>query len=696
VARNLLTLPDIEKVNSLYAYIYGGIKNDTEDSEADIEEDTETVEENISEELEIEVVPLKKCMDSENALFIVDESQLVSDSFYQSIDLIFGTGHLLSDFVGFSEIDKTKRKIIFIGDPFQICTGKSEESSLCSSYIQENLKLNADTFQLSDKENFSDITDEALKCVKKIRSGICNSLHFNSGNHFNFLKKEDKYSSVNNLIQNKVNGHIMCYTNEEAFEFNNWIKKSIVKNGDEITKGDLVMFNNNFSIGDKNDPTSLHKKIFNGQFGIVEEVSNSTVNEARFLKGNILASLDFREITVLLPENGHKVKVLSLENYRLSPKGELSVNELKVLKILLNTEIYNAKKSLDYKDSKEFIELINTDIFIKRGGIKDDFISKILKRTSTRKDLSDEEYKLNQLVKLSKKNYNNRIKKSLATDSSTKYYQYRNAALLRYGWAMTVHKSISYKWDEIIFDINQGENKGRTNDSYFKWIYTGVSRARNKVNLINYRPVTPFEKTEFKDNNSGVKPKDIYFLTENIDKEEKLKEFENFISGKLSDTKYKIISIEHKNYQEIFNIGGENKATLVISVYYKNDGKFKPPTVIRSLPEELGEDVIKILKKNTRLRDFKFIKDKWRQSLYEDMEKELNKKEISFEMIIQTNYKDKIKLFRNKDELDIEVDYTKTGLVNSLTAKYFSHISLWEDFKETIQNYKLIDSHDTL
>lgn len=54
---------------------------------------------------------MKSSDNAENALFIVDESQLVSDSHYQSFDMMFGTGHLLQDFLTFTGLKETNRKI---------------------------------------------------------------------------------------------------------------------------------------------------------------------------------------------------------------------------------------------------------------------------------------------------------------------------------------------------------------------------------------------------------------------------------------------------------------------------------------------------------------------------------------------------------------------------------------------------------
>lgn len=123
IVNNLLT-NDQTQFNSIYSYIYGGsIQEDLENNED--EESTEFEDENM-EKLELEIVPLKKCDNEDRALFIVDESQLVSDNYHQSIDLRFGSGKLLKDFLKFTDLKNSKRKIIFIGDNYQLTMGKKQ------------------------------------------------------------------------------------------------------------------------------------------------------------------------------------------------------------------------------------------------------------------------------------------------------------------------------------------------------------------------------------------------------------------------------------------------------------------------------------------------------------------------------------------------------------------------------------------
>jgi len=195
---------------------------------------------------------------------------------------------------------------------------------------------------------------------------------------------------------------------------------------------------------------------------------------------------------------------------------------------------------------------------------------------------------------------------------------------------------MSYKWNEVIFNVDQGENFSKTNEDYFRWIYTGITRAKEKLNLVNYKPINPFLKNKIKDANKGEKPgKEIFFIA---DPEAKLTEFDittirkyNFseehpihlllqiyqlLSSKLKSNNISIDSIQHSNFQEIYKFKGMNGEQANISIYYNKKGQFKFPKLITSQPKDFGEKVIKLLNTNIEIDDFKFIKDRWREDIY--------------------------------------------------------------------------------
>ena len=685
VANNLLTIGRLEKVNSIYSYIYGGQKSKKEEDEQtkEIENEVDIDKINDSEELQIEEIPLKICDNSENALFIVDESQLVSDSFNRSIDLIFGTGYLLKDFLNFTNLKNTKRKIIFIGDPFQLQLGKTDESPLNPLYLEEAYKLKTNAYQLIDKPDFSIINKEALFCVDKIRIKYFNSLHFIQDDNFCFLQKEDVAKAVSHMIHDKIDCHILCFSNEESQKVNYWIKQSIIKNGEDIAVNDLVLFNNNISIEDINDPFAEPKKVYNGQFAKIIEVGIEPVEKAIKIKKNQeTIILTFREISISLNETGQKAVVLSLENYRINAKAELSKNEIVAFKILLNSYISEYLNAHPFEKTTEYSEILKSEKYVLLESEIKDLSQKLQLGEKVKSKLDEKIKEQKSLFKLSSKKYRTIIESTLRKDPSTEYYKFKNSALFRFGWAMTVHKSMSYKWEEVIFNV---EKTGTSNEHHFSWLYTGISRARKKVSLINYKPLSPFDETEFNDCNTDVATSDYFYISESQELENHLTEFKSFVLSKLIDIE--VERIENLNWQQRFHLKND-LCKAIISFSYNAQGKFKFPTLSGG-DTDFGIEIIEYLKTKNTSFNFSIIKDTWRKNQYELLSNILKQENVYISQIIQTNFKDRIRLFnKDNDELDLEINYTGSGAFSKITAKYYSNILIWNTFAYAINQIK--------
>ncbi len=686
VAKNLFSSSGLEKVNSIYSFIYGGQKSEAEEKE-EVQEETsfEYEEQDVSDELPLEVVPMKKCDNAENALFIVDESQLISDSYHQSIDLVFGSGQLLKDFIKFTDFNSSKRKVVFIGDPYQLQLGRTDESPLNPAYLEETYKLKVSSFQLLDKSDFSEINQQSLNCVQSIKDKLFNSLRFNSGNQITILENEDKLPSITNLILNNIDGHILSFSNEESQKVNTWIKKSIIKTGEDIATKDLVLFNNNISVEDENDPFAEPKKIYNGQFATVLEVSQNIISETIKIKQE-QTTINFRELTLRLNETGHKVKVLSLENYRLNPKAELSKNEIIAFKVILNAQISRYIKDNPFEKSSEHKELVSSTAYQTIQKEIDELNQKLKQGEKVKGKLEEKEIEQRKLLRKVKRKHKLKIENNLRKDPTTKYHKYRNAALLRFGWAMTVHKSMSYKWNEVYFNMETGG--GRTNENYFRWLYTGISRAKQKVNLINYKPISPFDNTEIRDQNTDIKPLDIFFRSENENHSIRLQELKQLVITKLSEHNYSIFRIDSTiAWQERYFI--KNGSSKEASIYFSYDkkGNFKMPSFLGG-DKNIAGHLIKLLKAKTAMNSFMDVKDSWRKKEYAKLKDTLISFEMNFELIIQTKWKDKIRFFSEANELEIELDYGGDGMVNFITAKYYSDKIIWDNFQKAIEQIK--------
>lgn len=93
-----------------------------------------------------------------------------------------------------------------------------------------------------------------------------------------------------------------------------------------------------------------------------------------------------------------------------------------------------------------------------------------------------------------------------------------NAVFVKYGWAITVHKAIGSNYNEIIIKGHRKENDGITNDSYFRWLYSGITTGKI-VNITSPQKINPFMDCVFEDSSaSGVSIKSKQFLILKITK----------------------------------------------------------------------------------------------------------------------------------------------------------------------------------
>lgn len=679
VANNLLSSVSVENINSIYSYIYGGTKqvsNSTADKQPEYGSD--------NNESSFEIIPLKSCDNSENALFIVDESQLVSDSHYQSFDMMFGTGHLLQDFLTFTGLKEVNRKIIFIGDPYQLQLGNTSESPMNPKYLEEHYELSVSAVQLLDKENFSHINHEALKCVKGMKSEQYNLLSFSFNDTFSILSKNESLIAIRSMLNKENDGHVLTYSNDDANKVNLWIKDKILNTGKNIASSDLVSFYNNITLAKDNDPFATPQKIYNGEFATVVEVGGAVV-ESITPKGKSPVDLKFREITLRLKTSGEVTTVLALENFRLNPKADLSDEELTAYKVLLNIQKQSEEKKHPFEKSMEYNKALRSVEYLELAN-EVNLLKEKLKNGEKVKGILDEKEKAQRKIeRLAKKTYKKNIELKLYSDSTSKYFQYKNTAFLRYGWSMTVHRSMTYQFDHVIFNMNQGEGRGRNNDAFFRWIYTGLSRATEKIQLINYDPISPFDKIVLSENVLGVKPKTALFYSAQKDQNERLKNFKAYISNKLQSLHLTIDTIEHFNWQERYIISGNSGEELILNISYDGKGNFKIPTIMKSNPSEFGASVIAQIKQKIPLTNFDFIEEDWRKESYHILAKQMENDAVNIESIIPNKYHDTLKLYTNEEELEIDIWYGDDGMFSKIIPRYYSNSDIWDKFKQNIQ-----------
>ena len=688
VAANLKSEYD-SIINSLYSYIYTGKRSvsGNKNVDSDIKNEADLDEGNIESSM-VEVVPLKKSENDNKALFIVDEAQLVSANFHlTSKNLKHGSGKLLEDFLSFTDFENSNRKVIFIGDNFQLDFGKKENSSLNPKYFEDNYNLKTNSLALDDKFEISPIIEQVHSLVNGIRGKIYNNLSFQKSENFNFLNRDEVLPILKNRIGNNQEFRLLRFSNKQAYDANYWIKKDIINNGEDLAEEDLTIFNNNCIAGDTDIPSSYEPvRIYNGQFGKIVKADKKIIQEIITPKGKQPVTLKFREVIINLKDTGKNVNILSIENYRNSENGELSEEEEVAFQILLNRELGEEIKNNPFKGSeiekqmllsKEFVEISNEIKLLKERKNKGEKVVTKLKQR---------EIDLRNISKISERKYKRQVEINLEKDLSSKFCKYKHCAHLRFGWALTVHRSMSYKWDEIFFIVDQGENRGRENEGYYKWIYTGLTRAKNRVNLIHYKPITPLSKIVFKNGFSDTKRDNNIFLITRP--ESTILETYQLLNSKLEAEGIKIKSKSNANYQIKYKLESGYGEIANVSLYYNKKGHIKFPKIERADPKGFGEKVINVITSETKLTNFDFISDKWRADFYIYLNSNINKKGYKVSYILQTSFKDEIKIVRKDTELVLDMHYGNDGFFSSAICSFCNNVLIWEEIKVIIDELK--------
>ena len=361
-------------------------------------------------------------------IFIVDEASMISDAKNEGEFFRFGSSHLLTDLISFTRVANlgAKTKIVFVGDPCQLPpVGDSSSKAFEASYLSEKFNLDSQETEMKEvkrQSSESGISEAASKLRKSITAGYFNDFNLRSNGidmfnptYENFLDTWMAASSPKIIIASK---------NKTCVDLNLQIRKRIFGESNiPIQKGDIVILGGN----------NYGKGVFNGEFAIVNNVSENITHRIIPLRGQHPVSLYWRDIELVFPDNEIQNKIVKgkmLENF-LSGDNNLRPEETRALYV----DFINRHDELD-PESAEFNVAIRQDEFF-------------------------------------------------------------NCLLLKYGYAVTGHKAQGGEWDNVftVWDNDNREDfncftdkqrsLGKVNLYFFRWAYTAITRASKKLYAIN-------------------------------------------------------------------------------------------------------------------------------------------------------------------------------------------------------------------
>ena len=599
-------------------------------------------------------------------LFIVEESHMISDSYRDDPLIQFGSGKLLSDLIQHLKLTDTNcpNKIIFIGDKFQLSFGSWNESCL-NSCIYDKWGLEATVLDFPDPKNPNEIQEACIQIADAIRNNNYSNLHINSVDNLLLVARENEENIIRNTIENP-SSKILVYTNKQARDINLYIKKKIYKNGTQLAIGDLVIFDNqinaysptssNFDIrypfDNKSQPFDFTepKRIENGWFGEVIAIFDNDIIESdgdyKDDRGNLI-KLRFVKSIMRLQEDKSIIEVYILEDFLYSEKSKLGESQEREYQIFLNKLLTKCVEKNPFEKSHYFDNMISNEKNYK------------LNENGQYRDPED-----GRKLTRYEREYRKELRNGLLSDSDTLYFKIYNAARIKFGWCLTVHRSMSYEWKNVSLSTNC-EDRGRTNADYFKFIYTGMSRAKNRVNLIRWQQITPFEKTEYGEATNVPRKKD-FLLEGNGNVYNSVALLHNHLMQELNHTDIKIVDTNSKNYQELITFSDIENQAAVLSFYYNGTGQIRYPSLANG-NEELFNRIVKILHNRVPNKGFE-IDQSPLYKIYCGLQMIVNDAKII--LLKSDEFQDIIEISVNNEIVSIQIWHTKELMISKFN--YYS------------------------
>lgn len=470
---------------------------------------------------------LKHNEDPNNTIYIIDEASMLSNVYSEGEFFRFGSGYLLKDLINYINFDNNdhNKKVIFIGDNAQLPPVNMNFSpALDGKYLQENCNLVSSEFELTEvvrQKAESGILHNATKLRQSLKANIFNQLYIETSfNDINKTKHEELLSKYLEACNNSIDEEtiIVAYSNSSVKEYNDFVRNHFFPNQNTITVKDKIILVSN----NYNYP---QMELLNGDFGIVKEVS--TINESRTIK-------------------------LKRKNRR--------------------NETIEINVPLTFRN----VTITFTDEEFKKHEIQCKIIENLL--YSRHRDLSSDELKAlyidfkirNEKLKSGTKEFKDAIRSDV----------YFNALRIKFGYAVTCHKAQGGEWANTF--LNCKTSMGYFNSSYFRWLYTGITRAKENLYTLDEPHFTIGSNLQPPKIENFQPREDILTLNTEISEMELPFDFSNqtefvkhiylIVSECLKDENVNINDIRHTNYLEHYTISQGNE-TAVFKINYNSHNK---------------------------------------------------------------------------------------------------------------------------
>ncbi|WP_293353350.1 MULTISPECIES: NERD domain-containing protein [unclassified Microcoleus] len=585
---------------------------------------------NYTVEKEQLVYGLNKNLDTEQQVYIVGDAHLISDSQFETDFFRYGSGQILTDFLEYTQLDKTQRQVIFLGDPFQLMRGKKDESALCGERLQAAIygeieRINLE-FILPDK--VQDLfVQNCQQIAQSIHHGRFNQLRAiaDDSNCIQIVDRDNEEEvSRSVFLEDSQFTKFIVFSNEAANRINDRVRQEFFNRGKEIVAGDIVHIHNSPVAADEGKLEQSY--ISNNSFAEVIAVNPHISPLIQPLKGREQpVKVNFLRVRVRLLENGKEIEFYCLRDYLYSEKPEVDKDTLLALRVAATNKFKEQQKQIIESDkSMELAKFLRTD-------------------------------------------------------------PYLNAARLRFGYALTLHRAQGQKFKTAI--ANMDTSQGKTNAAYFRWVYTLFSVVQNRLFLFNFPSITPFFKANW--NNSqgkldSVVFKDLIAFDPNSELGnanvspfpilgKPLINLYLHIAASLIVHQIQVTSYKHNSYQEVYEFASEDgRSSCCIRLHY--NAKFQVTRIEKGKSEPIDFAALVRDAIASKLR----AGNEFQQTVQAIIQAKLASHKITIWGIEHHDYNQIYYLKSEQGELKMQVFYDGDGFVTQVWPIGYTNLKIAE------------------
>ncbi|MPW37310.1 ATP-dependent RecD-like DNA helicase [Vibrio sp. B1Z05] len=484
------------------------------------------------DEMEIPLAQLKRNLDSDETVYIIDEASMLSNAFTQSDSIQFGSGHLLDDLIKYTKDSLEKvalaspRKIIFIGDHAQLPpVSMSFSPALQAQYLNDKYELRVSEAHLNEvvrQKVGSGVMDNAVMLRSSIDEGVFNQLNFDTDKpDIESITADgaiDQYMALcRSTIAQTKEVMLVASSNSQVKVYNDLCRQHFFPNKYELCPRDKVISVANHY---REDIT-----VTNGEFGMVKQVLSAPEKKSVYFKKkvdgkteSVNVDLYFRDVELVFRDETLQPKVI----------------KAKILENLL----YNSEPSLTPDENRA----LTIEFMQRHRGLNRDELE--IRRE---KD------------------------------------PYFNAFKLKFGYAITCHKAQGSEWKHVI--VKCSSHLKILTKEYFRWLYTAITRTSSMLYVVDE------PKIRLGGNTQIVGGQDLVFeqsaanlsVVNSVNPEQAhqfgisdnqpiLKDLLRKVQACIQDSGIEVCNIRHYQYQELYRF---KHADAVAEVQFNYNGKNK-------------------------------------------------------------------------------------------------------------------------